>query len=299
MSKEDLVLKIGLASFFISVAFLSYNVFSTIYFSSGKSSKASTPFTFKKVINLSASDELNFIPKKVGNLTVDRDKLIKDAKQVYGLEKEEDIAKALTPKIIGLVYMSNVLDKPLPETLTSVDELNRLYKEYKDEYDKDVIKLTGFFLKSRFVGVYKENLSKLEKNYQVSSAEAVKDLARRKLEEYISKYKSVTALNMDEVVKEFNSDEVLSLLNNNEASSTFEDFNMYPPIFDDPDFYKYIEELPEKGFSKIYVLKTKNPLQDGYQEYAYVVFYVKEKSGTRFPLEGVIRSYAKKINIQK
>jgi hypothetical protein len=78
----------------------------------------------------------------------------------------------------------------------------------------------------------------------------------------------------------------------------FTDYDLFPPIFDDPNFDQILLSLPQNELSQIITLTTTNPGIKDPQQYAYAVFYITSKTGSFFPLEVLTDDYISKAKFQ-
>ena len=155
-----------------------------------------------------------------------------------------------------------------------------------EAYNQKAMKLSGFFVRIRFQGIYQENLDELG----IASKE-LQPQALTLIQKFIDQAKLLD--NPENILASVNTDATAKLMNNGELSQSFTDYQLDPPLFDDPNFYEMIEAVPIQEFSQPTILKTMNPLKSGLEEYAYVSFYISEKTGTYLPIPQIVEAYVK------
>ena len=238
-------------------------------------------------------EEVGFVPSKVNNVVIDSEKIKSQAKQKYPSLKEENLKKVINQNLFSLLALEDFFPSDAA-ALSAVDNYQIIEDKNQirlTDYNKNLVKLDGFYIKVRFSGTSPGNIQKLGK-----SESQLKSLAEEIITGY--KEKAVTYYNPASIVDEINSDETVKLLNNGELSRTFTDYELYPPFFDDSDFYPTITSLPLNEFSKLITLKTINPQEINEQDYAYIYYYLSKKTGENLPIAELIRKFIIKSSIR-
>lgn len=239
-------------------------------------------------------EKINFIPKKIGNYIFENDdKILEDAKKIYPDYEAADLKKfvirlmttwtSLRELFSGSQSIEGVELQPTQDEI-KFSQIDRELPGLTQAYEANKTIINGFFLKVRFSGVFNENIEKLG-----LTENELKSTAQKILNDYMESAKGLQ--DPSGILPTFNADEKVMLLNNGETSESFEEYDLYPPFFDDPDFYKMVANLPVGEFSPVYILKTANPLQKDIEEYAFASFYLKDKKGQYLPLNELIRQF--------
>ncbi|MGQ9848406.1 MAG: hypothetical protein ACUVQP_13025 [Bacteroidales bacterium] len=157
------------------------------------------------------------------------------------------------------------------------------------QYYQDIIKYTGYYLKIRFRGYYGQREQEVK---NIFGDQDLRQLAEQKINDLISNNPHPSSL-----FPNLNTDPILTQLNNNEkVIDYFENNSFENPLFDDPNFYQYLQNAPLNQYSTLYVLKTKNPQNPELEEYSFLVFYIEKKVGKNFPLNYFINSKLNEIS---
>lgn len=175
------------------------------------------------------------------------------------------------------------VDEPFPNTYLTLLEKNQ---NFLDQYQENSIRYTGYYLKIRFRGYYGQREKEIKSTF---GDQDLRQMAEEKINELIKNNPHPSSL-----FPNLNNDPLISQLNNNEKAIDYFENDLFDyPLFDDPDFYQYLEDAPLKKYSPIYVLKTKNPQISSIEEYAFLVFFIEKKEGKNIPVNYLIN---KKLN---
>lgn len=302
--------------FVISIIFLIASVFFLIYIVAGRAGKeydvGSPGAKVRDIIKenvpqirvisggfrFNSVEKINFVPKKIGDYTFESDeKILAEGSKIYPEFEKEDLRNLLTKMIVSWATLRNLYSKtdniegtvlaPVKGDVT----FSQIYEELpilEDDFEKNKISVSGFYLKLRFSGIFKENLATLKEQFGLDESN-LRQEAENDLNQYMTQ-----ALNLSDpsqILESFNKETKINLMNNAEASESFENYDLYPPFFDDPDFYQMVTKSPVNEFSPIYILKTTNPFQNGTEEYAFATFYLTAKEGQFLPLNELIRQF--------
>lgn len=278
-----------------SVVFFSISLFvfllqnNTVY-KSKASSNNPTPIIVTNN-NYKNLDEINLIPLKVNNAEINVNKIKSSAKKKYPSLNDKELVKTINTNIFSYLALNEFNRDKKSEVIEDFELIENQILALRKEYEKNLIKLNGFFIKVRFDGIYPENMNKLNK-----TREEFKILAKTLIDDYINKAEN--SHNPLEIINLTNLDETRNLLNNNEIDYSFEDYSLYPAIFDDPDFINIITNSPLNEFSPVTILKTQNPNENTLREYAYVSFYISKKTGVNLPINILINEFIEKATIK-
>lgn len=248
----------------------------------------------KEAYTFNSLDEITFIPRRIDNYQFS-DRIRQEAEEKYSNFTSADLKDLIIKKILTwAAFRDFYSDKNIEEfKLTQIASditFNQIEQELplmEDYYIKNTLTVSGFYLKTRFEGIFPDSLKKLNK-----SKIELRNYAENLLKQYIEKAQLLS--DPSQIVVEFNNNSELRLLNNQEDSLSLKEYKLYPPLFDDPEFFTMIKTSPVGKFSPIFLLKTKNPGQDYFQEYAFVSFYLTQKSGKFLPLNELINQFIKK-----
>ncbi len=244
--------------------------------------------------------EIGFIPTVVNSYTFDTN--LKTAlKEQYPDADEATLTNVGVQTVLTWAALRDFY-APLPanpevelSTATTNVALEQIDIEttlMKADYEKNLLIFNGFYLKTRFAGTYPENLVKLDK-----TENALKPIAKEKIDTYIADAKLL--FDPSGILTRFNSDPTLVLMNNEEDSVEFTGYTGSVPLFDDPDLYERMTDLKAEEFSEPFILKTQNPHKPKeFQDYAYLSFYISEKTGENMPIEELVNRYIKKTSIR-
>jgi hypothetical protein len=118
--------------------------------------------------------------------------------------------------------------------------------------------------------------------------------ARQLIEQYRNEL--LKSQNKEEVLANFNKNNTILLLNNREASKTFKNRTMFPPIVGDTNYEALVESLPVGEVSDVFTLRSK--IDGENKPYAYVVFFITEKKGTGEPVDMLANKYVSSSNLE-
>jgi hypothetical protein len=226
-------------------------------------------------------DQLNFIPRKINNISLDKEDIYNYFKSKYPSSAEEDLIKIINRKIFSYIIINNQTNLDL---LINFDG-QTFEKEMKNSlnvYQAKTKKATFYYFKTRFKGATQENLSHLNLN-----DEQTKDFASKKINYYHQ-----LNLQPNVLMKQFNNDSEILYLNNKEKSAErIENYDFNTPIFDDPNFYNLLINSPVNQYSDVYLLKTKNPYSSQEEEYLFIFFFVEKIDGENVPLDIAINNF--------
>lgn len=252
----------------------------------------------EEAFKLNSLEEITFIPRKIKNYSFSPT-IKQEAERRYPGFTDEDLKKLLAKRMLTWTALRDFYSdknlstfhlKPIDKEI-NFDQVEEELSTMEDHYRKNQLMISGFYLKIRFAGVFPENLSKLSKS-EADLRMRAGDLIRQ----YIAE--AETLLDPANILTKVSNNDEVKLLNNEEKSATFKDYSLYPPFFDDPDFYIMITSPPINKFTPIYTLKTKNPQKEEYEEYAFVSFYITQKKGEYLPIEELRDQFIKKSQIR-
>jgi hypothetical protein len=253
--------------------------------------RASPNIKILPAIFFSKIEDIQFIPRRI-NAYLFAESVRDNYHKLFPLLSSEVLKSVIVEHLIKWAtlrdfYVTNNIPVPPldPSGFIDATQVEQELPQFESDYMSHGKTVTGFFLKVRFSGIYPKS-SKIPSN-----PSDVQSLARTKLDEYIEKASLLTS--PSDIVVSFNADKTVALLNNKEPSKSFADYQLYPPLFDDPNFYTFIDSAPLNSFSPVIVLKTQNPQNKDLEEYAFVSFYINNKSGSYLPLDQAITEYLK------
>lgn len=301
---------IGMAVFFlISLIFFIYTVFVNRFTPQydESSTGAQIRTTIKENVpelraitggfRFNSLEQLKFVPKRIEKYTFENeDKILSQAKKIYPDFEDADLKRHASRRIVRWAALRDFYGDTVnidnfhlieSEKTISFSDVERELAKLEKYYTDSEIKMTGFFLKMRYVGVFEENIKELD-----MSKEELKVEAERMINDYIERAKALNPPSL--ILAEINSDPRAILMNNEETSIEFANDNFYPPFFDDPDFYNKALTLKPGEFSPIFILKTRNPHKKDLQEYAYVTFYIEQREGENMPLNARVTQFLEK-----
>lgn len=286
-----IILALSLIFFVVTLMLENRQKFTTVSRASGTATKIVEPAMYTSL------DEIKIVPRRINSHLFSPD-LSSQYRQIF-----PEIAKDAFQKLIVFhtiewaalrdLYSVNKLTleglQDLPEVTAS--QIEAEIPLLVADYQPRIMQLDGFFLKARFKGIYKKESELLNK----TSAE-LQQIASQKIQDYIDQARKLK--DPATILSAFNEDETIALMNNGELSTTFTDYQLDPPLFDDPDFFNTLEKAPVDSFSPVIILKTKNPLQTDLEEYAYSTFYITKRSGVYLPLTQIINEYVKVATVR-
>ncbi|MFA6006009.1 MAG: hypothetical protein WC775_06045 [Patescibacteria group bacterium] len=266
-------------------------------FASAPRANLDNPSKIIPSINFNSVDEITFTPRRINNHL-----FVVNLREEYqdlfpGLPAKERhkllIQHVITWAALRDFFSTNKIVVEGTESTTPVtaSQIETELPVLIETYDQKVMKLSGFFLRVRFKGIYQENLDKL-----TDSPETLQARALELIKKYIADAENLN--NPQNILSLFNIETTIKRMNNGELSESFTDYQLDPPLFDDPDFYEQIESAPLEKFTTPVTLKTTNPLKPGFEEYAYVSYYISEKSGTYSPIPKIVSAYVKVATIR-
>lgn len=237
-------------------------------------------FTFKTL------DEINFIPRLINDIKIDKEKIYQYYKKKHPSLKKNELIRLINEKIFSFIVINEERSLGVL-TNFSGDVFEDELSQTVESYQKNIKKFDFYYFKVRFAGIKEENLALLNQK-------DIKSFAKEKINFYYQ-----LKISPDQLMKLINKDEQIMLLNNKEiASEKIQDYKHNTPIFDDPDFYELLTEIPVNNYSKIYTLKTTNPLSPTFEEYAFVFFYLEKREGENIPLRLKINKFINKSRIR-
>lgn len=235
--------------------------------------------------NFKTIEEINFIPKKINNIHLDTEKIYQYYKNKYSSLDQDQLIKLINEKIFSFIVVSDESNLDLLTNFVG-DLFDQENEKRVGQYQKNVKKIDFYYFKVRFVGTREENLEKL-------NVEDVLSLAKEKIDYYYQL--KISPSQLMEIMK---NDSQISLLNNKEpASERIENYSYSTPIFDDPDFYQLLINSPIGTYSEIYKFKTPDPLNQDYEEYCFIFFFVEKIEGENLPLNLKINEFIKKSKV--
>lgn len=245
----------------------------------------------------SNTDEIQLVPRRINNYLFAVE-LVREYRQLFPELTDQNLQKLIALHTVEWaalrdLYTVNKLNlsglQNMPEVTAA--QIEREIPILVADYEPRVMQLEGFFLKARFAGIYRTEFKELGK----TSGE-LRQVAQEKIQSYIDQARKLS--DPTNILPIFNTDETLLLMNNGELSQTFTNYQLDPPLFDDPSFFTTIESAPLNEFSPIVTLKTRNPMQSDLEEYAYLSFFVTKRSGLYLPLTQIINEYLKVATIR-
>jgi hypothetical protein len=227
----------------------------------------------KRIINFRYEkiDRIPFVVNNIDGLETHGKKYLDYLKELNPQIEEEALRKEINLQIL-IFYVLNKQTGSKNDYPLNYDELLNINRRLKDEYDQELTRYTGYYLKIRYRGYYGEKENEIKKYFGETDLE---NLAKEKINRIIEANSNPPAL-----YPELNSDEEIVQLNNQEEVIVyFENETFENPPFDDPLFYQYLTESPLNQYSQLFQLKTTNPFQEEKETYAYLVFFITDKTG--------------------
>ena len=278
---------IFVSSFFISFLILSFVIFIFSLFGFKPQPISTKANQIKKEIITFKYHEIEKIPFIVNNInsfSTNGRKYFEDLKKQNPRIKEEDLTSEINKQIFIYYFFSP--DKSFPSDYFNLVKKN---ESLISQYQQKIKKYTGYYLKIRFQGYYGERDKEIK---NIFGNQNLRKLAQNKIEDLIKNNPHPSSL-----FPILNDDQNISQLNNNESAiDYFENNSFEEPLFDDPDFYRYLENAPLNQYSPIYVLKTNNPGNPEFEEYAFLVFFIENVSGEKIPLKYLINTKINEIS---
>lgn len=250
--------------------------------------KASSPKIKHYSPKFQSVEEIPFLVKYINNRPTQSQIYFDYLKNQNPEIEKKTLISEVNTQIFTYYVLSNFFntEEPYPNDYLILLKKN---DDLVDEYRQDIIKYTGYYVKIRFRGYYGKREQEIR---NIFGDQDLRKLAEEKMNSFIQNNPHPSSL-----FSNLNFDPTLSQLNNNEkAIDRFVDNSFEDPPFDDPDFYQYLENAPENQYSKVYVLKTKNPLNPQFEEYAFLVFFIERKVGKNIPLYYFINSKLNEIS---
>lgn len=248
--------------------------------------------------SFTTAESVNFLPNTINNFTVDKTSVLKTAKQVYsnleGISLMNQINKDIfTWLALNEFYQTKDITKVSSSYSTNrIDNIATISKDIavvKNNYNLDVMKIDGFYLKLLYKGTTPGNLKKLKK----TEAE-LRPLALQ----LITNYRNEAVKNPQTVLSNFNKNNTVLLMNNRQASINFTSYPLYPALVGDLNYDTFIRSLPVGQVSNILTLRTKLKGSSVPQDYANAVFYISKKTGTNLPVDALADAYVAKSTIK-
>lgn len=229
-------------------------------------------------------EKIPFIINNIGSFSTNGEKYFKDLKKKNPQIEEKNLFSQINKQIFIYYLLSPDKSFP-PDYFTLVKKNENLVSQYQQKTKK----YTGYYLKIRFRGYYGKREGEIK---NIFGEQDLKKLAEDKIKELIKNNPRPSSL-----FPILNDDQIILQLNNNEnAIDYFENNSFEQPLFDDPGFYRYLENAPLNQYSPIYILKTNNPGNPEFEEYAFLVFFIENISGEKIPLNYLINTKINEIS---
>jgi hypothetical protein len=262
-------------------------------------SQAPTP-TFIPPPNYSYStvDSVNFLPHSINNYTIDQDKIIKTAKQIYPNLSGAQFVKQIDEDIFTWLALNefyqtaDVTKVSAAYAVNSIENMSVIHKDIaavSNNYNSNVMKIGGFYMKLQYKGTLPQNLKKLKRTE--------KDL-QPLASQLINKFHSDALKNPFTTFDSFNKNNTVILMNNRQASIKFDNYPVYPPLVSDVNYYDMIKSLPLGRVSDVITLHAKLRGSSAAQDYAYIIFYLADRKGTNIPIDALANAYVAKSKIK-
>lgn len=246
-----------------------------------------------------ALGDVNFIPRKINDITIDREQLIRAVQSTNRSLSEAELVRTLNAGLFTYLAMNEFNQRKGQQGTSmyqkkNIDNYLTLERELRDisiAYNQDAISMEGFYLKVQFANVLKDNIVKLGKR-----EDELRPLARS----IIAKYRSAALGFRDKsrIVTFINEDEQAALLNNGGKSEIFKNYTLSIPLLPDPSFYDIVQSLQPGAFSDILTFKQFVAGKKDPQDAIYVVFYIDKKNGTNLPLSVLRDKYIAAARLQ-
>jgi len=225
-------------------------------------------------------DDIPFIVNRIEGINTHGTDYFDYLKKINPQIDRENLIKQINREIFTFYVLNRKVNNKI-QYPTNYEKLLRKNQELKEQYNQNLIRYTGYYLKIRFRGYYGKREEEIKKYFGEKNLE---DLTKEKINQLMAKY-SNPAL----IYPNLNNDEEISQLNNKEKAIVyFENETFEDPPFDDPMFYQYLSQTPLNQYSQVFPLKTTNPFQKEKETYAYLVFFIKEKTGNNLPINYLI-----------
>ena len=229
-------------------------------------------------------EKIPFIINNINNIYTNGEKYFEELKKKNPQIEEKNLFSQINKQIF--IYYLLSPDKSFPTDYFTLAKRN---ESLISQYQQKTKKYTGYYLKIRFKGYYGKREEEIK---TIFANQDLKKLAQDKIEDLIKNNPHPSSL-----FPILNDDQNISQLNNNESAiDYFENNSFEEPLFDDPDFYRYLENAPLNQYSPIYVLKTNNPGNPEFEEYAFLVFFIENVSGEKIPLKYLINTKINEIS---
>lgn len=242
-------------------------------------------------------DSVNFLPHTINDFTIDTKKVEQTAKQKYTNLNGDALVDQINKDIFTWLALNTFYSIDSPNKVSSafptkrIDNISAVTKEIeemKKDYDENVMKLDGYYLKIRYRGTLKINIEKLRR-----TESTLQPLAQQ----LINSYRRQAVANPNAVLDSFNNNNTVKLLNNREVSKRFSNYPVYPPLVGDVNYDSLIRTLPVGEVSDIITLRTKLNGSEVVQDYAYAFFYLTKKTGSYLPVEALVNNFVKGAEI--
>ncbi|MCS7093320.1 MAG: hypothetical protein NZL96_02750 [Patescibacteria group bacterium] len=280
---------INLSLLFSSLVFVFSLVifFSRQYlFETSQRTEAANQMSSASPIRVRKLEELRFVPRRIGEINVDKEKIYDYYKSKFPSLSEEELIEVINKKIFSYLVLTQERRPNL--LIFNGDQFEATLNSLLDNHQNNLRKITFYYYKVRFINVPQDNLRSLG----IDQGNSEKEKILRKLAEEKINFYQRSNLSPEQLKEQINKDQQISLLNNDElASERVENYDHRSPLFDDPDLYDIISSEEINRYTKIYPLRTKNPQSNQLEEYSFVFFYIEKRERTNKPLEMIINEY--------
>lgn len=246
----------------------------------------------------SSVDSLNFLPTHINDYTIDQGKISQTSQQAYPGLVDKNMRDQINNDVVTWLALNQYYETADPskvstfsatKKITDIKMIKNEVNKMKADYNQNVITMDGWYLKLRFLGTLDTNLQSLHKKESELQPFA---------SQLMSDYRNQAIKDSSTILDKFNNNNTVLLLNNREASKSFSHYQLYPPLMGDENYYTMMQSLPVGQVSDIITLKSKINGDTFAKDYAYAVFYIKNKTGTNLPLDVVVNTYVEKAKIQ-
>lgn len=246
-----------------------------------------------------ALGDVNYLPGKVNNMTINQSKVLQQAKDAYPNLSESELIRTVNTSLFTFLAMNDFYSRngiPTSDLYkkASIDSFSQLDTEVHNQaldYEKKLLSLNGFFFKVQFNNVRPDNMAQL--NVKESD---LRRLANNLINKYLNAAKGFR--DKSRVVDFINRDKQVELLNNGDKAKTFSNYKLYQPLVGYPNFYRDIQNVKVANFSDVITFQQYVPGKTSLQDTGFVVFYISGKSGSYLPLQILRDMYISKAVLQ-